>query len=153
MRFVATVFSAALVLFLLYVILSVLVDGYWDGNIWPGDLEPEAWSAPDSWPEWRDIVIVLVGVFLVFAGILTVVLLAALVYLILTIRRIMQKNLAPALDSAKEALDNIRGTAEFAGETVVSPIIRVYSIARGVRTGVRAVGNLPKRIRGRKGKK
>jgi hypothetical protein len=56
---------------------------------------------------------------------------------------------APALDSLKESLDNVKGTAEFAGETVVSPIIRVYSVVRGVRSGIGAVGGLPDRIRRR----
>jgi hypothetical protein len=153
MRWLLTVVSAAILLFLFYVFLAVLVDGYGGGNIWPNDAEPANWSAPDSWPEWRDIIIVFSGLFLALAGLILVVLLGALVYLVFTIRRIMSDNIAPAVDSARAALDSVRGTAEFTGETVVSPIIRTYAIVRGVRSGLGAVSNIGKRISGNRGKK
>ena len=152
MRSIATVVAAAILLFLCYVVLAVLVDGYWGGNIWPNDLEPKSWAAPDSWSEWRDITIVALGFFFVIAGILTVALLAALVYLIFAIRRILQENVAPAVDSARATLDNLRGTTEFVGETAVSPIIRTVSVIRGVRSGITAVTSLPDRIKGNRKK-
>ena len=58
-----------------------------------------------------------------------------------------------ALDSLKASLDNVRGTAEFAGETVASPIIRTYAVVKGVRTGLGAITNLPGRISGRRKKR
>lgn len=150
MRFLGTVVSAAILLLLAYLTLAWIVDGYFGGNIAPSWLEPDSWDAPDSWAEWRDIMIVFMGIFAVLALILLCALLAALVFLVFTIRRVVSRNVAPAVDSLKESLDNVKGTAEFAGETVVSPIIRVYSVARGVRSGLGAVGGLPDRIRGRK---
>jgi hypothetical protein len=150
---IRTVLLAALLLFVLYVILAIIVDGYLGGNIWPDSLEPDSWSAPDSWAEWRDIVIVFSGFFWALAGIALVVLIGILVYLVATIRRIMEDNVAPAVDSAKAALDNVRGTAEFAGETVASPIIRTYSVFRGVRSGLGAVTSIGDRVRGNRKKK
>lgn len=154
MRFITTVVSAALLLFIIYLIAGWIVDGYFGGNIVPNGAVPDSWAAPNSWSQWRDILIVFMAAFWMMAGLLTVVLIIVLILLALAARRVMRENVAPAVDSLKDSLDNIRGTTEFAGETVVSPIIRVYSVVRGVRSGVRAVGNLPSRIRGRKkGKK
>lgn len=149
MRFLGTVIGAAILIVLTYLTLSWLVDGYFGGNIFPDGANPDSWSAPDSWSEWRDIVIVFMGLFWMLAGLLAVVLVAALIVLVFVVRRLLTNHAAPALDSLKESLDNVKGTAEFAGETVVSPIIRVYSVVRGVRSGIGAVGGLPDRIRRR----
>ena len=150
MRFIGTVLALALFLLVVYLTVSWIADGYFDANVFPDSLERESWAAPDSWSEWRDIFIVFMAAFWMLAGILAVVLIFALILLALAARRVLRENAAPALDSLKGSLDNLKGTTEFAGETVVSPIIRVYSVVRGVRTGIRAVGNLPDRIRRRK---
>lgn len=133
----------------IYVALSFL-DGYFGTTLLPNELEPDSWSAPDSWSEWRDIVIVLMGFFWALSLILLCALLAVLIFLAMMLRRILRENAVPALDSARAALDNVRGTAEFTGETVASPIIRAYAVVAGVRTGIGALGNLPNRVRGRK---
>lgn len=154
MRFVVTVLSAAVLLFLVYLFAGAVVDGYLGGNMVPDSAVPEAWAGPDSWSEWRDIVIVFMGLFWVLAGILAVVLIGVLIVVALTVRRVLRENAAPAIDSLKDTIDSVRGTAEFVGETAVSPIIRAYSVVKGVRSGVSAVTNLPGRVRGRKkGKK
>ena len=154
MRFLGTVIGAAILIVLTYLTLSWLVDGYFGGNIYPDGANPDSWAAPNTWSEWRDIVIVLVGLFWLLAGALAVVLIGALIVLVFVLRRLVKDHAAPALDSLKESLDNVKGTTEFAGETVVSPIIRGYSVVRGVRSGVGAIGGLPDRIRRRaKGKK
>jgi hypothetical protein len=151
MRTIGTVVSAAILLLLVYIGLSVIV-AYFDGDIWALPLH-HSWSLPDSWAEWRDIAIVFSTLFWALAGVILVALLAALVFLIFAIRNLLKDNVAPAVDSLKGTLDNVRGTTEFAGETVVSPLIRAYSVVRGVRTGVSAVRNFPGNVRGRKKKK
>jgi ABC-type Fe3+ transport system permease subunit len=152
MRWVLTVVSAAILIVLVYLFVGWMVDGYFGGNIVPNRAVPDEWAAPNSWAEWRDIVIVILGLFWVFAGILTIALLLALILLVFALRNLLRENAAPVLDSLKSTLDNARGTTEFVGETVASPIIRVYSVVSGVRNGVKAIGNLPDRIRGRKKK-
>jgi hypothetical protein len=154
MRFLVTVVCAAILLFLVYLFVGVIVDGYLGGDIVPDRAVPESWAAPNSWSEWRDIIIVALGLFWILAGMLTVALLVVLILVALAFRRLLKENAAPALDSLKDSLDNLRGTTEFLGETAVSPIIRMYSVVKGVRTGVSAVTHLPDRIRRRKkGKK
>lgn len=154
MRFIGTVVLAALLIFLIYLVVGWIVDGYFDGNIVPNGAVPDSWAAPNSWSEWRDILLVFTLFFFMFAGILLIALMVALLFLVMLVRRILRENAAPAIDSLRTSLDNIRGTTEFAGETVVSPIIRTYAVVKGVRRGIGAVTNLPGRVRGRrKGKK
>lgn len=142
----ALVFVAAALFF----VGGGILDGYFGTSLFPEELEPDSWSAPDSWSEWRDIMLVLMGFFWALALMLLVVLMAVLVLLALMVRRILRDNAAPAIDSLKGALDNVKGTTEFAGESIASPIIRVYSVIAGVRSGIGAIGNLPNRIRGQK---
>ena len=142
----ALVFVAAALFF----VGGGILDGYFGTSLFPEELEPDSWSAPDSWSEWRDIMIVLMGFFWALSLMLMVVLMAVLVFLALMVRRILRDNAAPAIDSLKGALDNVKGTTEFAGESIVSPIIRVYSVVAGVRSGIGAISNLPGRIRGQK---
>ena len=135
----------------IYLTLAIL-DGYFHTSILPPELVPNSWSAPDSWSEWRDIMLVVMGFFWALALLLFAVLIGVLIVLVMALRRILRENAVPAIDSAKAALDNVRGTAEFTGETVASPIIRVYSVVAGVRSGVSALGNLPGRVRGQRKK-
>src|SRR5687768_10115942 len=78
-----------------------ILDGYFGTSVFPDELEPDSWSAPDSWSEWRDIMIVFMGFFWALALLLVVALLVALIFLISMLRRILRENAVPAIDSAK----------------------------------------------------
>lgn len=153
MRFVYTVVGGAILLALMYVVLSWFVDGYFGGNIWPNSWGPDSWAAPDSWSEWRDIVIVFTAFFWLLGGMLFAVLAVVLIVVVLAAKRVLTEHAVPAIDSLKESLDNVKGTTEFASETVASPIIRVYSVVRGVRSGIGAIGGIGGRIKRRKGRR
>ncbi len=153
MRFIGTVVSAAILIVLVYLFVGWMVDGYFDGNIVPNRFVPDAWAAPNSWSEWRDILIVFTFLFWMFAGIVMIAVAVALFFVALLARRILKENAVPAIDSLKASLDNVRGTAEFAGETVASPIIRTFAVVKGVRTGLGAVTNLPAFIKKQKKKR
>lgn len=148
---VLTVIAAAVFIVLAYLGIGWIVDGYLGGNMVPDSAVPDNWAAPDSWSEWRDITIVIMGTLGVIAMLLTIVLLMALVVLVVTARRLLQENLRPTIDSLRDSLDNLRGTTEFASETVVTPIIRVYSVVRGVRSGLTALKHAPRFMRRSKG--
>ena len=152
MGFFRTLLALAVVAVILFFVGGGILDGYFGTSIFPDELEPDSWTAPDSWREWRDIVIVLMGFFWALSLLLLAVLVGALVFLALTVRKILKENAVPAIDSLKGALDNVKGTAEFTGETVASPIIRAYSIFAGVKTGLGAVTNIGSRVRGQKKK-
>ena len=46
LRFFLTVVLAALLIIVVYLVVSWFVDGYFGGNIFPDQAEPGAWSAP-----------------------------------------------------------------------------------------------------------
>ena len=147
-RFFLTVVLAALVIIVVYLFVSWLVDGYFGGNIFPDQAEPSTWSAPDSWSEWRDIATIAMGVLVAMVGVLACVLIAVLIRVALSVRRAVNQNVVPLLDSARDLVDEVRGTAEFVGESAVTPIIRVYSMVSGVRRGLDSLGSLGSRFRG-----
>jgi hypothetical protein len=151
MRLVGTIVAAAVLLFLLWMLVAG-VAAYFGGHLVPGAVVPDSWSTPNRWAEWRDIAIVFTAFFWVLGGLLLVVLMVVLIFLAVEIRRVLRENAVPAIDSLKDSLDNLRGTTEFAGETVASPIIRTYAVIKGVRTGVGAITNLPGRISARRKK-
>jgi hypothetical protein len=149
MRSFGVLVGGAVLLFLAWMTVAAIAS-YFGGHFVPDGAVPDAWSAPNTWAAWRDIVIVLFAFFWFFAGLLLCVLMVVLIFLALQIRGLLKNNVTPAVDSLKDSLDNVRGTTEFAGETIASPLIRAYSVVRGVRSGVGAIRFLPDRIRGRK---
>jgi hypothetical protein len=151
MRFVWTVLGAAVVLGLLILLVNGILS-YWNNDFIAGGAFPNAWTGPDTWSEWRDIVIVMSFFFFLLAGIISVAVMIALFVLIGLIRKVLKENASPALDSLRQSLDNVRGTTEFAGETIAAPILRVYAVFHGVRSGLGAVTGIGDRIRGRKKK-
>ena len=68
MRFIGTVLAAAILIVLTYLFVGWMVDGYFGGNIVPDRLVPDQWAAPNSWSEWRDILIVFTFIFWMIAG-------------------------------------------------------------------------------------
>lgn len=151
MRFLRTIVLAAVLLFLIYLLVAAIAS-YWGAHLVPDDAVPDSWAPPNSWSEWRDILIVFTGVFWVIGSIVAVALVVVLLFLVIYVRKILRENVVPAIDSLKDSLDNVRGTTEFAGETVASPLIRTYAVVKGLRTGLGAITNLPGRVRGRQKK-
>ena len=148
LRFFLTVVLAALLIIVVYLVVSWFVDGYFGGNIFPDQAEPGSWSAPDSWSEWRDIATVALGALVALVGLFACILLVVLIRVAFSVKRVVDQNVVPLLDSARNLVDEVRGTAEFVGESAVSPIIRVYSIVSGVRRGLDSLGSLGGRFRG-----
>ena len=149
LRFSLTVVLAAVLIVVVYLVVAVLVDGYFGGNIFPNEAEPGTWSAPDSWSEWRDIAVVALGILVAIAGLLACVLLIALIAVALSVRRAVNQNVVPLLDSARDLVDEVKGTAEFVGESAVTPLIRVYSVVSGIRRGLDSLGSLGGRFGGK----
>lgn len=147
-----TLILAIIGLFLVWMLVAGIAS-YFGGHFVPDGAVPDSWAPPSSWATWRDILIVFTAIFFVIGGILFAALMGALLILALLARRILKENAVPALDSLKDSLDNVRGTAEFAGETVASPLIRTYAVVKGVRSGLGAVTGIGNRISKRRGKK
>ena len=104
----------------------------------------------------RDVVIIIWGVLSILT--LLVVLGIALFIglsvknLVSTVNELVNTSVKPMIDTTQQSVVNVTGTTQFIGDTVVSPIIRVISIAAGVRRGVGVFTGVSSRLRGRGGK-
>jgi hypothetical protein len=96
--------------------------------------------------ETRDRVIVVygtMGIFLLLALIFVLVFIAiAIRSLTSTLTGLLDDPVRPALQEVRDTAANVRGATEFVADTAVHPVIRVVSIARGVRRGVAVVTGL-----------
>lgn len=85
---------------------------------------------------WRDIFIIMVALESLVIGIALVVLLVQLASLI----NLLQNELRPILDATSETVNTLRGTAEFLGESVVEPVIKLNSYLASVRRVLELIG-------------
>lgn len=99
--------------------------------------------------QWRDIIIIVVGVagaaFFCAAIVVTIATGFATMGLVSAVRAMLDDSVKPALESVREAADTVRGTAEFVGKTAVTPILRTYGTVAGVRRGLSVLAGLNKR--------
>ncbi|HLZ69809.1 MAG TPA: hypothetical protein VKV26_07860 [Dehalococcoidia bacterium] len=101
----------------------------------------------------RDIVIIIWGVLSILT--LLVVLGIALFIglsikrLVSTVNELVNTSVRPMIDTTQQSVVNVTGTTQFLGDTVVSPVIRVISIAAGVRRGVGVFTGVSGKLRGR----
>ncbi|ACZ41950.1 hypothetical protein Tter_1034 [Thermobaculum terrenum ATCC BAA-798] len=84
--------------------------------------------------QWRDIVIIALGFFLLLWAILMVGLTIVLIALFALIR----EKIGPILDKANSSAETVRGTTAFVGERITAPLIKVSAAAAGARAAVQA---------------
>jgi hypothetical protein len=105
-----------------------------------------------SLEELRDLIIVIWGimgiVFLVVALVLAIVVGVSARGLIGTVQGLLRDDVQPALRSARQTADSIRGTTSFVADTAVAPVIRIYGIVSGIRRFLSVLTGFGKR-RGR----
>jgi len=85
---------------------------------------------------WRDIFIILVALESLVIGIALVVLLIQMASLI----NLLQNEVRPILDATSETVNNLRGTAEFLGESVVEPVIKLNGYLASLRRVLELMG-------------
>ena len=90
-----------------------------------------------SLQEVRDLVIIVagaIGILLLLAAlIVTVVVGIATRALVGAARHLIRDEVTPVIESARETVEGVRGTSSFITETLVSPIIRLYGLFKGLR--------------------
>ncbi|MHB8575037.1 MAG: hypothetical protein ACYDCQ_06855 [Dehalococcoidia bacterium] len=88
----------------------------------------------------RDVVIIIWGVTSIAT--LVVVMLIALFIglsvknLINTVNDLINTGVKPVIETSQQTVTNVTGTAQFLGDAIVSPIIRLFSLIAGIRRGV-----------------
>jgi len=104
---------------------------------------------PDDLQEWRDIIIIATGGVMI--TLLTVMLIFTLVVgtaarsLLVALRTLIQSEVTPMLDSARQTLQSVQGTTTFVSESAVRPIIRVYGIIAAIRRALAVLLGLVRR--------
>jgi hypothetical protein len=101
--------------------------------------------------ELRDLIIVIFGIMGIVVLFVTFVMVLVVGFaargLMSLARSILQQQLSPTLDSARQAMDNVRGTTAFITDTAVSPIIRLYGLFTGLRRGFMSLVGFTRRVR------
>ncbi len=101
--------------------------------------------------ELRDLIIIIAGsisIFLLFVLLIAaVVLTVAARMLIVTANGLLKSEVTPLLQSARQTIDNVRGTATYISDTAVSPIIRLYAIFSGLRRFIGVLASFVRRRR------
>ena len=85
---------------------------------------------------WRDVFIIVVSLESLVIGVALVVLLVQLANLI----NLLQNELRPILEATSETVNTLRGTAEFLGESVVEPVIKLNGYLASMRRVLELIG-------------
>ena len=93
--------------------------------------------------DWRDVVVIILGVLTMFAVLaiiaVTLVLGLAIRMLIGNANRVVKDQVSPLIGSAQETVTTVKGTATFVSESTVTPIARVYGIVSGTKRALSVI--------------
>ncbi len=99
----------------------------------------------------RDIIIIIWGILSILALAmliwLFVVIGAGVSRLVKDVRVIANEDVRPIIATTRESANNVTGSTRFVGDTVVSPIIRLYGIIAGIRRAIGVFTRLTRRGR------
>lgn len=84
----------------------------------------------------RDVFIIVVALESLVIGVALIVLIVQLASLI----NLLQNEVRPILTATSETVNNLRGTAEFLGENMVEPIIKLNSYLAGMNRVIELMG-------------
>ena len=97
----------------------------------------------DAWMTAAYVSIVILAIFEVFSVLLLIALLAALIGAVFAIRDLANNTVVPkvsqTLDQVKDSAAAAKNTTAYVAEGVVSPLIKISSIAAGVRAAAVAL--------------
>lgn len=100
-------------------------------------------SVNNAWDTARDVSIVILAIFSMISTLLTIVLIGVLIYGVLALKNLASDTVVPkvsaALDQVKDTAVTAKNTSTYVAQGVVSPLIKISSIAAGVRAGAAAL--------------
>lgn len=88
----------------------------------------------------RDVFIIVVALETLVIGVALIVLIIQLASLI----NLLQNEVKPILEATTETVNTLRGTAEFLGENVVEPVIKLNGYLAGLKRMLELLGVKPK---------
>lgn len=100
-------------------------------------------SLTDGWQTARDVAIVFLAILQMVSTLLMIALLAVLVYGVLALKDLATDTVVPkvsaALDQVKDTAVTTKNTTTYVAQGVVSPLIKISSVAAGVRAAAAAL--------------
>ena len=84
----------------------------------------------------RDVFIIIVALETLIIGVAIIVLIVQLASLI----NLLQNEVRPILTATNETVNNLRGTAEFLGENMVEPVIKLNGYLAGMNRVIELMG-------------
>ena len=94
----------------------------------------------------RDVVIIIMGIAVAAFFAVGLVMMLVLGLLSRTLLKktsgLIDENVKPLLDSAKQTADSARGTVTYVGESAAAPIVRTYGVVAGVRRAAGVIAGL-----------
>ena len=88
----------------------------------------------------RDIAIIVLALESIVIGVLLVI----LTFQVWQLVRLLRDEVKPILESTQETVGTVRGTANFLGNHLINPVVRVAGYASGVRQAVRTMAGFRK---------
>lgn len=88
----------------------------------------------------RDVFIIVVALESLIIGVALIVLIIQLASLI----NLLQNEIRPILNATSETVNTLRGTAEFLGENVVEPVVKLNGYLAGLKRMLELLGVKPK---------
>jgi hypothetical protein len=100
-------------------------------------------SINDAWQTAAYVSVVILAIFSLFSTLLAIALLGALLYAVLAIKDIATTSVMPkvgqTLDQVKDSASAAKNTTTYVAESVVSPLIKLSSLAAGVKVAASAL--------------
>ncbi len=100
----------------------------------------------------RDWVIIIWGVMSILTlgivSLIAVMIGLSVKNLVNTVNELVNTSVKPVIESTQTSVTNVTGTAQFLGDTVVSPIIRVFSFVAGLRRGLAVFTGVAGKLKG-----
>ena len=100
-------------------------------------------SVNDAWATARDVSIVILAIFSMISTLLTIALVATLIYAVMALRTLASETVVPkvsqTLDQVKDSAVAAKNTTTYVAQGVATPLIKLSSVAAGVRAAAVAL--------------
>jgi hypothetical protein len=100
-------------------------------------------SVADAWDTARDVSIVILAIFEMISTLLMIGLLAVLIYVVMALRSVATETIMPkvsqTLDQTRDTAATVKNTSTYVAQGVVTPLIKLSSVAAGVKAAASAL--------------
>ena len=100
-------------------------------------------SVTNAWATARDVSIVILAIFEMISTLLMITLLAVLIYVLMALRSLASETVVPkvsqTLDQVRDTAVTAKSTSTYVAQGIVTPLIKISSVAAGVRAAAIAL--------------